>query len=60
MNDEVVVERLLLPDTSNGGFPEPPADQPVRVVAAVHLACGERTQVRLPEIIPTHAIRRLR
>jgi hypothetical protein len=59
--DEKTVERSLLPDeTENGGFPEPPATEPVRVVSARHDACGAETRVRLPGVVPAHAVRRLR
>jgi hypothetical protein len=55
------VERSLLPDeTQNGGFPEPPASEPVRVIAARHDACGAATRVRLPGTVPARAVRRLR
>jgi len=42
----------------NGGFPEPPASSPVRVVAAHHDACGADTRVRLPGTVPARAVRR--
>ncbi len=52
--------QTLLPETrENGGFPEPPASEPIRVVAAHHDSCGADTQIRLPGTIPAHAIRRL-
>ncbi len=51
---------LLLEDATNGGFPEPPASVPARVVAAHHAACGEATRVRLPSALPAGAVRRLR
>jgi hypothetical protein len=55
------VERSLLPESVlNGGFPEPPECEPVRVIAARHAACGEATRVRLPETVPARAVRRLR
>ena len=59
MNDGEVVELSLLPDTSNGGFPEPPASGPIRVVEARHAACGEATRVRLPLAVPALAVRHL-
>lgn len=59
MNDELAVELSLLPATPNGGYPEPPATVPIKVVVALHHACGEETRVRLPEILPTRAIRTL-
>lgn len=43
----------------NGGFPEPPAGEPIRVVVARHAACGEATRVRLPQTVPAGAVRRL-
>ncbi len=55
------MERSLLPENVlNGGFPEPPESEPVRVIAARHAACGEATRVRLPETVPARAVRRLR
>ncbi|HSI81203.1 MAG TPA: hypothetical protein VK919_11205 [Solirubrobacterales bacterium] len=45
---------------ANGGFPEPPASAPARVVAARHDRCGGSTRVRLPSAVPAGAIRRLR
>lgn len=55
------MEHSLLPDeTLNGGFPEPPPDEPVRVIAARHDACGAATRVRLPGTVPARAVRRLR
>jgi hypothetical protein len=44
---------------TNGGFPEPPADEPIRVVAAHHEVCGETTRVRLPRAVPAGAVRRV-
>lgn len=44
---------------TNGGFPEPPEGEPVRVVAARHPACGVKTRVRLPAAVPARAVRRL-
>lgn len=50
----------LLPETrENGGFPEPPASEPIRVIAAHHDSCGADTHVRLPGSVPARAIRRL-
>ncbi|MGH2952203.1 MAG: hypothetical protein ACRDKX_09180, partial [Solirubrobacterales bacterium] len=55
------VELALLPDQrSNGGFPEPPASEPVRVVATRHDACGAETRVRLPGFLPSSVVRRVR
>ncbi|MGH2987545.1 MAG: hypothetical protein ACRDLO_12775 [Solirubrobacterales bacterium] len=44
---------------TNGGFPEPPDGEPIRVVAARHEACGETTRVRLPHSVPAGAVRRV-
>jgi hypothetical protein len=44
---------------SNGGFPEPPAGIPVRVVRAAHETCGAETRVRLPAPVPARAVRRM-
>jgi hypothetical protein len=55
------VEQPLLPQTTeNGGFPEPPSGEPVRVVAARHEGCAEATRVRLPHTVPARAVRRVR
>ena len=45
--------------TVNGGFPDPPAGLPVRVVSVRHRACGEHTRVRLPRTLAPRAIRRV-
>lgn len=48
-----------MPDQAvNGGFFDPPEDEPVRVVASRHSACGERTRVRLPAAVPARLVRR--
>ena len=53
------MERLLLPERpSNGGLPEPPAGETVRIVAARHDACGAETRVRLPGSLSLSAVRR--
>ncbi len=53
------MSRLVLPENAlNGGFPEPPADEPVLVVDAHHDTCGVSTRVRLPGTLPTRAVRR--
>ncbi len=50
----------LLPETrENGGLPEPPASEPIRIIAAHHDSCGADTHVRLPGSVPARAIRRL-
>jgi len=43
----------------NGGFPEPPAGEPVRVVRCSHLTCGRDTRIRLPRGLPADAVRRV-
>jgi hypothetical protein len=43
----------------NGGFPEPPAGTPVRVVRCEHAACGAETRIRLPEALPAAAVHRV-
>jgi hypothetical protein len=42
----------------NGGFPEPPPGDPVRVVRAAHPACGGEARIRLPGYLPPRAVRR--
>jgi hypothetical protein len=44
---------------ANGGFPEPLAGQPVRLVRCKHEACGVATRVRLPRALPARAVRRV-
>lgn len=44
---------------SNGGFPEPVAGEPVRLVRARHDACGTSTRVRVPPALPARAVRRV-
>jgi hypothetical protein len=59
--DEVTVGQQLLPENpANGGFPEPPSGEPVRVIAARHDGCAEATRVRLPWTLPARAVRRVR
>jgi hypothetical protein len=43
----------------NGGFPEPLAGQPVRVVRCLHDACGAETRIRLPAALHGDAVRRV-
>ena len=43
----------------NGGFPEPPAGEPVRAVRSSHLTCGTETRIRLPRQLPAEAVRRV-
>jgi hypothetical protein len=49
----------MMLDLGNGGFPEPPAGEPVRVVRCSHLECGGETRIRLPRHLPTDAVRRV-
>lgn len=44
---------------ANGGFPEPPAGGPVRVVRATHDACGGETRVRLPRVLAAGVVHRV-
>ena len=43
----------------NGGFPEPPAGEPQRLVRARHAACGSETRVRLPSALPARTVRQV-
>jgi hypothetical protein len=43
----------------NGGFPEPPPGEPVRVVRAAHQACGTGTEIRLPAALTAEVVRRV-
>jgi hypothetical protein len=43
----------------NGGFPEPVAGEPVRLVRCRHNACGTATRVRVPQALPARAVRRV-
>ncbi len=43
----------------NGGFPEPPAGEAVRLVLCHHDACGAATRVRLPRELAARAVRRV-
>lgn len=43
----------------NGGFPEPVAGEPVRLVRCRHDACGTATRVRVPQALPARAVRRV-
>src|SRR5436190_22522137 len=57
--DEVTVSRMVLPENAlNGGLPEPPASEAVRVIDAHHDACGASTRVRLPGTLSPRAVRR--
>src|SRR3954452_2498954 len=57
--DEVTVSRLVLPENAlNGGLPEAPASEAVRVIDAHHDACGAATRVRLPGTLSPRAVRR--
>lgn len=44
---------------ANGGLPEPPPGELVRVVSCAHLTCGADTRVRLPAELPAAALRRV-
>jgi hypothetical protein len=44
---------------TNGGFPEPLAGEPIRLVRCRHDACGASTRVRLPRALPARAVRRV-
>lgn len=44
---------------NNGGFPEPVAGEPVRLVRCRHEACGTATRVRVPQTLPARAVRRV-
>lgn len=44
---------------SNGGFPEPPGGEPVRVVRTSHQRCGGETRIRLSGYLPPRAVRRV-
>jgi hypothetical protein len=43
----------------NGGFPEPPAGEPQRLVRTLHPACGTETRLRLPSALSARAVRRV-
>ncbi len=45
--------------TTNGGFPLLPAGTPARDVACHHTECDADTRVRLPLVVPSHAVRRV-
>jgi hypothetical protein len=45
--------------SENGGFPEPIAGEPVRLVRCRHDACGTATRVRVPRALPARAVRRV-
>lgn len=61
MPDENYVERVPVPESAvNGGFFDPPEGEPVRVIVTRHRACGERTRVRLPAVVPARLVRRVR
>ena len=52
-------QALLINEAANGGFPIPLADEPTRVVSALHAACGETTRVRLPRTLPAGIVHRV-
>lgn len=43
----------------NGGFPDPPAGEPIRVVRRAHAECGAETRIRLPASLPESVVRRV-
>jgi hypothetical protein len=43
----------------NGGFPEPPEGEPVRVVRVAHRTCGGETRIRLSPYLPPRAVQRV-
>src|SRR5687768_9983917 len=43
----------------NGGFPEPPHDEPQRLVRVRHAECGADTRVRLPRGLPARVVHRV-
>lgn len=43
----------------NGGFPQPVAGEPVRLVRCTHAACGTSTRVRVPQALPARVVRRV-
>lgn len=43
----------------NGGFPDPPAGEPVRVVRRAHAECGAETRIRLPASLPESVVHRV-
>lgn len=45
--------------SDNGGFPQPIAGEPVRLVRCRHDACGTATRVRVPGALPARAVRRV-
>jgi hypothetical protein len=44
---------------ANGGFPMPPAGEPVRVVRCSHDACGAETRIMLPASLAESAVHRV-
>lgn len=51
--------QLNVEGAANGGFPEPLAGEPVRVVRCRHEACGGETRVRVPGVLSSEAVRRV-
>lgn len=43
----------------NGGFPEPPAGEPIRSVRRSHSECGADTRIRLPRTLPEAVVCRV-
>lgn len=52
-------QSLLINHAANGGFPEPLEGEPVRVVAARHDGCKQKTRVCVPGSVPARAVRRV-
>ena len=44
---------------NNGGFPEPPNGEAVRLVRCEHGSCGAATRVRLPRVLSATVVRRV-
>lgn len=44
---------------ANGGFPEPPAGEPVRIVRRSHPECGAETRIRVPRALPEGTVHRV-
>lgn len=53
------IHEWMEPQLSNGGFPEPPGGEPVRVVRTSHQRCGGETRIRLSGYLPPRAVRRV-
>jgi hypothetical protein len=51
--------RVRARGAGNGGFPEPPDGEAVRVVHRSHQACGSRTRIKLPSALPEWTVHRV-